>query len=236
LLRHNAELLNGTRARRDVVLFLPFRNWLVTGQCRVSQLAAELARANVQFEVIDEDDLRPDWEPCVFTGKAPAVSLRGIPPGMRGTKVLLAASTSDFLTGELKLLETFTRAGGTVITAEKADWLQRVQAAIGEPSIRVEGAATVRAVVRDQPHRTIVHLLNLNVQRLSSIEDRVTPVTNLRVVVRVPWKKVHSVRALTADAAGMSGALQFSATAKDRATLVQITLPRLEIATMLRIE
>jgi hypothetical protein len=111
-----------------------------------------------------------------------------------------------------------------------------VRAAIGEPAIRVEGPATVRAIVRDQAHRTMVHLLNLNVQRLSSFEDKVTPVTDLRVVVCVPLKKVHSVRALTADAAAASGALPFSGTAKGRETLVQITLPHLEIATILLVE
>jgi hypothetical protein len=235
-LQHNAGLLNGTRARHDVVLFLPFRNWLLTGQCRASRLAAELARANLQFEVICEDDLRSDSGPGVFTGKAPAVSSRGIPTGLRGTRLLLAGSTSDFLASELNLLGRFTRAGGSVITAEKADWLQQVQAAIVEPSVQVEGAASVRAVVRDQPQRTIVHLLNLNVQRLSSFEDKATPVTDLRVAVLVPFKKIRSVCALTADAAGTSGALPFSATAKGRETLVQTTLPRLEIAALLCIE
>ena len=235
-LRHNADLLNGTRPRRDVVLFLPFRNWLVTGQCRASQLAAELTRANLQFEVICEDGLCAEAESHVLTGKAPAVSSRDIPKQLRGTRVLVAGSRSDFVASETNLLERFTRAGGSVITAEKADWLKAVQAAIGEPSVRVQGPVTVRAVVRDQPHRTMVHLLNLNVQRLSSFEDKVTPVTDLRVAVLVPLKKVHSVRALTADGAGTSGALRFTSTAKGRETLVQTTLPRLEIATMLRIE
>ena len=100
----------------------------------------------------------------------------------------------------------------------------------------MEGGTTVRAVVRDQPHRTIVHLLNLNVQRLSSSEDKVNPITALRVVVRVPLKKVRSVRALTADDAGTSGALRFSATPRGRETLLETTLPCLQIATMLLIE
>ena len=235
-LRHNADLLNGTHARRDVVLFLPFRNWLVTAQCRASQLAAELARNNLQFEVICEDDLRPDTESRVLTGKAPAVSAHGIPKQLRGTRVLIAGSRADFVASETNLLERYTRAGGSVITAEKADWLKDVRAAIPEPSIRLEGAPTVRAVVRDQPRRTLVHLLNLNVQRISTSEDKVTPVTELRAIVLVPLKKVHSVRALTADAAGTSGTVPFTATTRGRETLVQITLPHLDIATILVIE
>jgi hypothetical protein len=236
LLRDNADLLNDTRARRDVVLFLPFRDWLATDHCRASGLAAELVRANVQFEVICEDDLRPASAPRLFPGKAPSVPPSVPPEALRGTKLLLASSCSDFTKGELKLLESFVRAGGSIMSADKADWLKVVQAAIGEPAIRLDGPASVRASVYDQPHRTIVHLLNLNVQRLSSFEDRVTPAADLRLAVRVPLRKVRSVRALTADAAGTSGALPFSGTAQGGETLVQIPLPRLEIATILVIE
>ncbi len=221
-LRRNARLLNNTRPRHDVILFLPFRNWLATGECRASRLAAELARANIQFKVICEDDLQPR---SGFAGGHAA-----------GAGVLLAASGSDFPTRERDLLEGFTHAGGSVLTAEKADWLQQVQAAITGRSVRVEGPASVRAVVRDQPRRTVVHLLNLNVRRLSSFEDQVTPAEGVRVTVRVPLKKVRSVRALTADVAGTSGPLQFSRTPDGRGTLVQTTVPHLEIATLLLIE
>jgi hypothetical protein len=111
-----------------------------------------------------------------------------------------------------------------------------VQAALGPPAVEVRGAPAVRAVVRDQPHRTIVHLLNLNVRRLSSFEDKVTPATGLTVAVRVPLKKVRTVRALTADIGASAGALTFSATAEGRETMVKITLPRLEVAALLVVE
>src|SRR4029077_18219035 len=61
-LRHNAGLFDNTRARRDVVLFLPFSQWLVTNQCQAATLAADLARANVQFEVICEDAFATESE------------------------------------------------------------------------------------------------------------------------------------------------------------------------------
>jgi hypothetical protein len=219
-LRAHAAWLDDARPRREVVLFLPFRDWLKTKQCRASQLAAELARANVQFQVICEDDLKG----------------RSLPPSLRATKVLLAPSRADFTGSELKLLERFTRAGGSILTAEKADWLEQVQAAIGQPAVVVQGAPRVRAVVRDQPHRTIVHLLNLNVQRLSSFEDKVTPASEVSLTIRVPLKKVHSVRALSADAAATTGPLPFTATSEGRQTLVQTTVPHLEIASLLVVE
>jgi len=225
LLRQNTRLLNDARARRDVVLFLPFRKWLITAQCQASGLAAELARANVQFAVICEDDL------------GPAAALdHGILARLRGAKVLLAGTSADFTARERERLEPFMRVGGAVITAEKADWLSAVRGAMGEPSIVVQAGPAVRAVVWDQPHRTMVHLLNLNVQGLSSFEDRVNPAADVSVSVRVPLRRVHSVRALTADVAGTAGALPYTTTATGRETLVHINLPHLEIATILLIE
>jgi hypothetical protein len=59
-------------------------------------------------------------------------------------------------------------------------------------------------VVHDQPGKQIVHLLNLNVQRLSSFEDKVNPATDVRVQVRVPFA-ARSVNALSADAEATQG-------------------------------
>jgi len=221
-LRRNAALLNEASARPDVVLFLPFRQWLLTGQCKASALAAELARANIQFSVICEDE---------FNLGARRLDGR-VPNALRKTKVLLAASEADFEPGERTIVENFSRAGGALILAEKTGWLKAVRAAIGKNSVLISTAPAVRAYLRDQPGRAVLHLLNLNVQRLSSFEDRVTPVTDLNVSVRVPFKNVQSVRALTTEPAGTSGALNFTTTLEGQETLVQTTLPHLEIASI----
>src|SRR3989442_58304 len=67
-LRRNADLVNKGVPRQDVVLFLPFRKWLESGECRASRLAGELSRANVAYGVICEDDLPGFLERA---GKAP---------------------------------------------------------------------------------------------------------------------------------------------------------------------
>jgi hypothetical protein len=54
----------------------------------------------------------------------------------------------------------------------------------------------------------------------------------VRVLCRVPFGRVRSVWAVTAD----EGGLEFSAKAAGKETLVEVTLPRLEVATMLVIE
>ena len=79
-------------------------------------------------------------------------------------------------------------------------------------------------------------LLNLDVQRLSSFEDKVMPASDVRVVCRVPFSNVRSVRAVTADDDATRGQLQFAALAGGKQTAVEVTIPHLKIATMLVIE
>ena len=82
----------------------------------------------------------------------------------------------------------------------------------------------------------MVHLLNLNIERLSSFQDRVQPAEHVGISCRVPFKGVRSVRALTADQSGTSGPLEFSATPEAKETLIETKLPRLDIATIVLIE
>ena len=60
LLRRHAGLLNETRPRRDVALFLPFRRWLEGDRCAASELAAELVRRNIPFEAVSEEGFGAD--------------------------------------------------------------------------------------------------------------------------------------------------------------------------------
>ena len=94
----------------------------------------------------------------------------------------------------------------------------------------------MRAVVQDQGSRTMLHLLNLDVRRLSSFQDQVSPVTNLQVTVTVPFRGVSSVQALTADEAGSKGPLPFSANRQVGETLVRLTVPLLEVSSIVLLE
>ena len=76
------------------------------------------------------------------------------------------------------------------LLGDKSDWADRVRAALTPPSVVLEAPETVRVVVRDAHIETLVFLHNLNIERLSSFEDRVTPAENLCVTVTVPCPAV----------------------------------------------
>ncbi|MGI8967244.1 MAG: hypothetical protein ACR2H1_14315, partial [Limisphaerales bacterium] len=179
LLRANEKLLNETRARRDVVVFLPFRRWMETDNCVAGNLAAELSRANIPFEVICEDDF----------------DLANLKPAKSRWPVLLVESLSVFNEKEKATLKKFEQSGGQVIAADQNTNFIAEAKRLNPPSLELTAPKTVRAVVREQSKRTMVHLLNLNIHRLSSFQDKVQPAENVRVTCRVPFKSVRSVRA-----------------------------------------
>ena len=218
-LRQHEKLLNNTTPRADVLLFLPFQRWVETNRCTASELAATLTQQNVQYQVVTEADLAATLEPAIK-------SHRQSPPA-------LLVESASVLTAEGRAgVADFEKRGGRVLWADQPNWLNALSAAV-TPSIAVVSVPTVRVVVRDQPRRSVVHLYHLGVERLSAFEDRVHPVTDLSLRLRVPFAKVRSVTALTADVTATAGNLPFTVERAAEATWVMVRLPQLALSTIL---
>lgn len=216
-LRRNEKLLNETRPRCDVLLLLSFQRWLESETCKASGCAAILARSNIQFSVISDTQLKDALE-------------RNHPQ----LPILVIEQFSKLNGQETQLVSAFQNRGGRVVESDGSDWLSKLD--IAQPAIQLDGPSTLRAVVADQKKRTIVHLFNLGIERLSSFEDKVHPARDIRITVRVPFKRVTSVRVLTADADATSGSLDFSADGNGGQSVVKLAIPRVDISSILVIE
>lgn len=217
LLRQNAALLNNASKRTDAIVFLPFDRWEQTTKCQPLEIACALDAANIQFDVATRDEL--------------SSKLKANPQS-----VLVVESQAVIGPPEAESIESFKASGGNVGSANAEDWLARLQRMQPLSAELNRAPPTVRMLVWDQPSRCIVHLLNLNVQRLSSFEDRVMPASDLHLTVRVPFAIVRSVKAISAEAKGANGPIPFIATPEHGGQRIQITLPTLEISTILAIE
>ena len=214
-LRKSATLLNDVQPRADVLLLLPFRKWVNTPECWALNAAAALTRSNVQFQVVCEDD---------FVQRLSSDSAK--------KSILLLESPADLNQREKEALEKFQKKSGRIVFAGKGNWLSEIQNTLEQPSIVLSAPPTVRATVCDQKNKTIVHLLNLNIQKLSSFEDKVTPTMNVRIKVRVPFAKVRAVEMLSADA-GSSQKLQFTSRSENGESWVETTVPKLAVSAIL---
>jgi hypothetical protein len=216
-LRSHEAILNDAKFRSDVVLFLPFRRWMDVEHCAASDLAAALSAANIQYRVVSEDEFDP-----------------GSIPTQRG--VLLIESLDILTPKERREVWEYRRTYGLVVTADSPDWLQRARRLIHKPSLAIEGPATIRAVVRDQPKRTIVHLMNLDIRKLSSFEDEVKPATNIKLSIRVPFTTVRDMTLHTADENGSTGPISHRARRDGEETIVDVVVPRVDVSAILVIK
>jgi hypothetical protein len=222
-LRRNEKLLNEAPFRADVALYLPFQRWTETDVCTASTLAAALTKANIQYKVFNEESFH----------SAPN----------RPTPVLLTESRTLLVKSGPFWNTDIEKEGFKIVEAKGPDWLSSLQKAIGRPSISIIGPPTVRAVVHDQvppgkivPARTIVHVYNLNIRRLSSFEDKVTPATNVKITLITPFQKIKTIRLDSADSATPAATLEFTEREVKYGGAVTFTIPRLEVSAIAVVE
>jgi hypothetical protein len=216
-LRRNSGILNDAPIRQDVALYLPFQRWVKTDQCATSALAAALTRENIQYRVVAEEELD------AFAKE------KNLPP-------LLVESRSVFTPREQPAVATIEKAGPGIVAADEPDWLANLRRKIANLSATITGPPTVRVVVHDQPNRTILHVYNLNVLRLSSFEDKVTPAMNVRLTLSLPYKP-NSANLDTADDNNSAPKLKLEhLTNKGRDSKVALVVPRLDVSAIITIE
>jgi hypothetical protein len=190
-----------------------FDRWRDTPDCETVKTVQALSRQNIQFQVLCEKDLGVVGPSRLNPTIAP---------------LLLVDSPSDT---ELRQLGKYESTGGQVIFTHQQDWQSRLPPPDSRRISVVNGPATLRVSLRRCQDKTIVHLLNLNVQKLSSFEDKVTPAENVKLQYRAGVEP-KTIQAFTADSTATSGPLEFKSTR----TVTEFTVPRLYLSTIVAIE
>jgi hypothetical protein len=214
LLCEHADLLNNVTRRADAILYVPFKRWVETPDCQPLRIARELAQQNVQFKAVEEESL------------AKALS------GGNSSGVLLVESPSVLREAQKHAIDAFEGQGGQVVWTGKVGWIEELKRSIQQPAVAVTGSSKLRVVVGDKPGVTVIHVFNLDVQRLSSFEDKVSPASDVVLDVKmslVPFASASKVTAFTADSGATRGDVQF----EQGDSRVKIKLPKVEVSTML---
>lgn len=220
LFRTHERWLNGTQPRRDAILLMPFQRWVETNTCVATRLASLLTRSNIQYEVLAEES----WTLKNFTRTQSPLPL-------------ILCESPDVLTPKHRtLLDRFEKRGGTILYADQDDWFRKLGDAGLHPSITLAGPRTLRAVVRDGKHNTILHVYNLNIEKVSSFQDHLVPAEFVRLQCRIPRPAVRSVTAWSADPSATTGALRFEVVRNDDGCMLQFELPRIEVSTLIMVE
>ncbi len=206
-LRANAQWIHDTSPIADVALVFDPDGYVISNQCPMLILAQQLAAANIPFRFVDRLDVHRLLSRTSW-------------------KAVITDIPGDVLVPR----------GSAKIPASNPDWLTEVKALDVMPVSLIDGPSTIRTIVRQKGDTTIVHVLNLNVERLSSFEDKVTPATNLHLRIRYRAKASTTIKALTADADATHDVVPFTKGVKDDTEVIELTLPRVDISTLLIIQ
>jgi hypothetical protein len=184
-----------------------------TPNCPTLNVVRALSQANLQYTVLTEEDLAKSTSP-----------------------ILLIDSLQSFTDSQRKIIEQLKSSRHTqVFATTDAKWLAAVQAGLTNPSLAVAAPVTVRAVIHDQAGKTVVHLLNLNIQKISSFQDHIIPAADVRLTVRVAGHPT-SVQGFTADPDATQGVISFTGKADGTDTVLEIPIKQLSISTILLIQ
>lgn len=214
-LKRNATLLKASRARCDVLVFLPFRQWIISRKCQVTDICQKLTQDNISYEVVCEDTF---------------------PEALSRTKRVILEDPTICTPMEQEYLSAFLAAGGKVIYASNKDWFDNLTLDRDGRSVQVEGTTYVRAVVRDTDKNTIVFLYNLNIERLSSFEDQIRPAEDVKVTILTPFQNIHAVHISGPEVSYGSGTLNFSVQKTEKGNRIETSIPRLTIGVLLVID
>ena len=222
LLRRNEKLLNDAPFRCDVILFMPFGNWLHSDKCATTAVAEALTKENIQYKTT-----------CDYMELLRLLEKRASKPRV-GPIVVIESTSLLQDDGEMSFAALEKRGRG-IVAADQPDWMRKLRQMIGNASVTVAGPSSVRAVVHDQPGFTIVHLYNLNIEKVSSFEDKVTPATDVKLSVSTPFD-VRVVNLQTADDNQSAGSCKFTLSDNGTGQMVSLVIPRLDVSAIVTIE
>lgn len=211
-LREHAGLLNATKPSADVLVFLPFRRWQDSPDCKLIGAAQVLAEQNIQYRIVSEDS----WATSLADFRGPVLIESG--------ESLLPAEAAAL--SEKKL---------TVIPLSEANWLDqlRMQNVL---RVSVEGPPTVRAIARSLPKKQVIHLLNMDIRRINSFEDEVHAASNIKLRVASSVGDVRSVRLLSADKTSGDAQFQWRAYRTAYGSDIDMVIPQLQVSALIVIE
>ncbi len=178
LKQHSPEIESATR-KYDVLLYFPFEEWINSQNCKELSIARELTKANIQYAITSEENFHE------FFPKASIVIASNpnfIPPTYTHPIVELCANENKvFIDGSNQLFFT------------------KLKKHLNNPILKLTADETVRAIVKETQNKVFIMLYNLNIERLSSYEEKITPAKDIDLYIKIPAPTIEKVIFSTPD-------------------------------------
>lgn len=178
-LKKYAPMITPAKHRYDVLLYFPFEQWIKQNDCIELNIARQLTQSNIPYAVASEEN---------FEKYFPSAS------------IVLASTPSFMLPSQsISISDLCQKNNITFIDASKTTFLSELQKHLLYPSLTITPNETVRGVIKETPDIVYILLYNLNVERLSSYEDKIQPARDLSISVNISNPSVEKIIFSTPD-------------------------------------
>ncbi|MGC8737188.1 MAG: hypothetical protein ACP5UA_00920 [Candidatus Hydrogenedens sp.] len=172
-LKKNAPPIITSKQRYDVLLYFPFEEWIKHEDCKELNIAKRLTQLNVLYIVASESNFEKYFsEANIILASEPGY----IPPSC-----------------SISISELCKSSNKVFIDAGQSSFLKELYLHLPLPFLKITGNGVVRGVVRESPDAIFVLLYNLNIERISSYEDKVIPAQDISISVQVSNPSIGKV-------------------------------------------
>jgi len=172
-LKQNASPIITSKQRYDVLLYFPFDEWIEHEDCKELNIAKQLTQANILYAVASEDNIEKYFSVA---------------------NIILASEPGLILPSHSKsIFELCKRHNKTFIDTSSHTFLTELYSHLPHPSLKITGDEMIRGVIRETAETIFVLLYNLNIERISSYEDKVVPARDISISIRVSNSPIGKV-------------------------------------------
>ncbi|MCX8065513.1 MAG: putative glycoside hydrolase family 15 protein [Candidatus Hydrogenedentes bacterium] len=176
--RYSSEI-RSSQPLYDVMIYLPFEEWINQQECIELAITRELTKANIPHIVISEENFHTYFS----------------------ESNLLIASNPNYIPPKthLPISVLCSQNNKTFIDGSKKSFLTELKERLPNPSLMLTPNEPLRGVVRTTRDKIYLLLYNLNIERISSYEDKVEPVKDICIHLKIPTAEVAKVTLYTPE-------------------------------------
>lgn len=172
-LQKHAPAISSAKNRYDVLLYLPFEQWIKQQECKELQIARKLTQSNILYTVASEEN---------FNDYFPHASI-----------ILATDPTYIIPSHSISISELCQKNNKVFINASDDSYMRELQTYLSNPSLKLTPSESLRGVIKETAEVTYLLLYNLNIERISSYEDQIHPANNINVSVKILRNMIKKV-------------------------------------------
>jgi len=164
-LKRNSFPIITSKRRYDVLLYFPFEEWSKHEDCKELNIVKRLNQSNILYAVASEDNFKEYFS---------------------GVNIILA-SEPEFTppSYSISIAELCQKSNKIFIDASRPNFQTELNTYLLHPSLKISGNEMVRGTILETHDTVFILLYNLNIERISSYEDKVIPARDIPISVRI---------------------------------------------------